>query len=220
MPVPDAIPPILTRITDATAPLGLMVMGHLQDPDTETRAIVLVGADQGFWQVFVTSPEYLDGAPHPVDRWSKRILCGLARAHHGTCVFPSDGPPYAPFIAWATQTGRFWQSPTGMLVHDRAGLMISIRCALMLDTVLPQPAAAQSPCSHCAGRPCTSACPVSALSDTHPYNVPLCKDHIRGVQGADCVGIGCATRLACPISQAFDRPTAQTTFHMRAFRGT
>lgn len=120
LPVPNAVPAILTRITEATTPMGLMVMGHLPDPDTENRAIVLIGADHGFWQVFITSPEYLDGTPHPVDRWSKRVLGGLARENGGACVFPSDGPPYAPFIAWAKKTGRFWQSPTGMLVHDRS----------------------------------------------------------------------------------------------------
>lgn len=190
-------------------------MGHLPHPDDHARTFVLVGADRGFWEVFKTSAEFRDGQPYPIDRWSKRILNPLA----AEAIFPSDGPPYAPFIAWARASGRFWQSPTGMLVHDHAGMMVSVRGALVLNLHLPKTDAIASPCISCVGQPCITACPIGALSDVRPYDVPACKDFINNDAGAACMSRGCATRTACPISQAFDRPDAQTAFHMHAFRG-
>lgn len=189
---------------------GLMVMGHAGNR-------VLIGTDAHWWDVFVNSPERQDNAPDPIDRWSKRILGGLADRIGARAVFPSDGPPYAPFIAWAMATGRFWQSPTGMMVHDHAGLMISIRGALELPTEMADVAHGASPCEACDGRPCVSACPVNALGADTPYDVPVCKAFLDTAAGGDCMSKGCAVRRACPISQRFARPEAQSAFHMKAF---
>lgn len=197
------------KIEDACAPHGLFVMGAVRDT-------VLIGAGRGMWPVFTAAPEYSDGLADPLDRWSKRVIGGMAETFGGEAVFPSDGPPYAPFIAWAKETGRFWNSPTGMLVHDVAGLMISIRGALVLPGQGVAVAAAVSPCEGCAA-PCVEACPVGALSADAPYDVPACKAYLASPQEADCMGGGCLVRRACPVSEAFERDPAQSAFHMRAF---
>ena len=202
----------LTDIQNAVRGHGLFVMGH-----DEGR--VLIGTDAHWWGVFSGSKEKSDGAPHPVDRWSKRIIGGLAEQWGARAHFPSDGPPYAPFIAWALATGRFWQSPTGMMIHDRAGLMISIRGALEFATPFSAHTGGPSPCEACADTPCVSACPVNALGATHPYDVPVCKSYLDTDDGDACMTQGCHVRRACPVSAAFGRPEAQTAFHMQAFRG-
>ena len=202
----------LDQIAQTVGPHGLMGMGT-----DGTR--VLCGTDRGWWAVFRASPEHGDGAKDPVDRWSKRILGALARQIGAEAHFPSDGPPYAPFIAWALATGRFWQSPTGMMIHDRAGLMISIRGALEFDTPFPTDLPKASPCVSCTEKPCVAACPVDALSDAHPYDVPACKTYLATPPGADCMTGGCLVRQVCPVSQAFARPDAQSAFHMKAFVG-
>ncbi len=194
----------------ALRPNGLFVMGH-------EGARVLIGTDADWWRVFTTTPEYHDGAKDPVDRWSKRILGELADRLGAQAHFPSDGPPYAPFIAWALATGRFWQSPTGMMVHDVAGLMISIRGALELSAPLSPAKPGQNPCETCSTRPCETACPVNALSAIAPYDVPACKAYLDTPAGAECMSAGCIVRRACPVSQRFDRPAAQSGFHMKAF---
>ena len=196
----------------AAAPHGLFVMG-VDGP----RA--LLGARADWWATFSQTPEAQDGAPDPIDRWSKRVIDGLAVSFGADASYPSDGPPYAPFIAWALATGRFWQSPTGMMIHDTAGLMISIRGALIFpDPFAPTPAA-PSPCDSCEERPCVDACPVGALSDRHAYDVPTCKAYLASDAGHDCMNKGCVVRRICPVSQQFDRPAAQSAFHMRAFLG-
>ncbi|WP_299046628.1 ferredoxin [uncultured Tateyamaria sp.] len=202
----------LDDIAACVAPHGLMVMGHSANR-------VLIGTDAHWWDVFTQSPEYLNKVTDPVDTWSKRILGGIARATGATAHFPSDGPPYAPFIAWALDTGRFWPSPTGMMVHDRAGLMISIRSALEFTEEFEPVPAGTHPCTTCHARPCVSACPVGALSADAPYDVPACKAYLDTPAGQSCMTGGCLARRACPVSQAFARPAAQSAFHMKAFVG-
>lgn len=200
-------------IQNDVAAHGLFVMGA-------AGSRVLIGTDSHWWGIFEESPECADGEKNPVDRWSKRILNDLAARAGATACFPSDGPPYAPFIAWALETGRFWQSPTGMMIHDRAGLMISIRGALEFPTEFPKVQPKTSPCDTCTDRPCISACPVDALSDAHPYDVPACKAYLDTPSGAQtCMAKGCDVRRACPVSRAFARPERQSAFHMKAFLG-
>ena len=198
--------------------MGALHTGEFWADGTQ-GTLVLVGAGPGCWAVFCASQEYRDGAPDPLDRWSKRVVGAAADRFHATTCFPSDGPPYPPFIDWALRTGRFFTSPTGMMVHDTAGLLISIRGALMVTEQwqLPESSAA-NPCLTCPDRPCVSACPVGALSDGHPYDVPACKSYLDTGPGQDCMSQGCKARNACPVSQRFGRTRAKSAFHMTAFK--
>ena len=205
----------LDRITAQATPLGLFVMGAFNEG---AGSVVLIGAAPAFWSQLTTSAEKDDSQPNPIDRWSKRHINAIAEHFYGTATFPSDGPPYAPFIAWALKTGRFWQSPTGMMVHDTAGLMISIRGAIQLPVPV-QSQATVNPCDTCTDQPCATACPVDALSLTRLYDVPTCKAYLDTPAGDGCMSGGCHVRTACPISKSFNRDPAQSAFHMRAFRG-
>ena len=204
---------------DATlAEHGLFVMGRVKE---DQATCVLIGAGPTMWPIFQASQEYKTKVKDPLDTWSKRILQGLARSWDANAVFPSDGPPYLPFIAWAKATDQFWDSPTGMMIHHRAGLMISIRGALQFKRPIPAPdLALNSPCISCDSRACEHACPVGALSPDAAYDVPTCKTHISSSAGASCLGGGCLVRRACPVSQDFGRDPNQSAFHMRAFIGT
>lgn len=208
----------IADIAKAVAPHGLIYMGALREG---SDTIVLIGAGPDMWPAFCASPEYHDRQRDPLDRWSKRLLTQVAKNYEAICEFPSDGPPFAPFIAWATATGRFWQSPTGMLVHDQAGLMISIRGALRIPSRIDIPfSTSQNPCLTCATKPCETACPVGALSGTTAYDVPVCMVYLRSSEGADCMENGCLVRRVCPVSQNFGRAPQQSGFHMRAFIGS
>lgn len=189
----------------ALAPLGILTdNGH---------SIVLVGPDEPmFWGVFTDSPEFNDGAPDPMDRWSRRILSDIAQDLHAEPLFPFGGPPYEPFFTWAIKSGRFWASPIGFLVHDQAGLFASFRGALRMPSEYPQDTSAK-PCDSCA-QPCATACPVDAFQDG--YDVAACKSHVTSQAGQDCRTSGCRARRACPIGQG-NRLPAQSAFHMRSF---
>lgn len=200
-------------IAAAVAPLGLMVAGRVED---DSRHILLLAPDEpSFWAIFTASPEFLDGQPDPMDRWSKRVIGGLAETVGGTALFPSDGPPYPPFYTWAVNSQRCWPSPVNLLVHDVSGLFTSFRGAIVLDG---KPAAALdtvNPCHSCAGQPCTTACPAGALTAVG-YDVPRCHAFLDTDAGQDCMTNGCRVRRACPVGQNRRHPD-QSAFHMRHF---
>ncbi|WP_439109775.1 ferredoxin [Lentibacter sp.] len=194
---------------------ALAVFGALHE--TGDTIILLGPHEPGFWAHFSASPEYRDGLADPLDRYSKRAIGLLAAAWGGTAVFPSDGPPFAPFMAWAMASGQAWQSPVGMLVHASAGLMVSYRGAVRLRGELDLAAPAARPCDTCVEKPCLTACPVSALNESQRYDVALCKSHISTADGEICMSAGCLTRRACPVSARYGRRPAQSAFHMKSF---
>ena len=202
-------------LTPAPEQEALAVFGALHEG---TETLVLLGPHEpGFWACFKASPEYQDGQADPLDRWSKRVIGRLAADWGGVPMFPSDGPPYAPFLDWALKTGQAWQSPVGMLVHARAGLMVSYRGAVRLQGRLVLPPTGSNPCESCVDKPCLSACPVGALNSGMAYDVPRCQAHIKSVAGTDCLSAGCLVRRACPLSRDYGRLPAQSAFHMRSF---
>lgn len=141
----------------------------------------------------------------------------LAQTFSGTSQFPSDGPPYPPFIRWALDSDQFFQSPVGMMVHPDVGLMISLRGALILPTEIPLPQQdTRSPC-HTCDAPCTTACPVDALSPDSGYNIAACHAFLDTEDGSDCMSRGCIARRACPHSSKAGRADAQSALHMRSF---
>lgn len=179
------------------------------------KTLLLLGPyEPGFWPNFTASPEYLDGAPDPLDRWSKRVITPWANSRNAGAIFPSDSPPYAPFISWAKTSGRAWSSPVGLLVHDVAGLFVSYRAAVALPVRIDLPATGQNPCVTCR-KPCLTACPVNAL--TGEYDVARCKSHLNTPAGKICMETGCLVRNACPAGHNYGRLPQQSAFHMAAF---
>ncbi len=209
----------LDDIDAAAKGVQLTVFGALRAGPTDGVAgqtIVLLGPQEpGFWDGFNTSPEALDGEADPLDRWSRRVMGGLAERFAAQAVYPFGGPPYRPFIDWALRSGRTWQSPVGLLVHDTAGLMVSYRGALVLPDALDLPTPVASPCPDC-DQPCRTACPAGALTP-EGYDIPRCKAWLDQPEGAECLAGGCIVRRACPISQSYGRLPDQSAFHMRAF---
>ncbi|MCY3874390.1 MAG: ferredoxin [Rhodobacteraceae bacterium] len=219
----------MTTIADIAAEVrkpGLAVYGVAHDANARGdpyRSVVLLGPATGFWDVFTLSPEYRDGDPDPLDRWSRRVISRIAQSVEAEPLFPFGGPPYQPFPGWALESGRCWASPVGLLVHDHTGLMISFRGALGFEFAVDEDissaeaaGASGRPCNGCSKRPCVSACPVGALSESG-YDVDRCKAFLRTAAGHDCMERGCAVRRSCPISAGAGRPSSQSAFHMNAF---
>ncbi|OIP82883.1 MAG: ferredoxin [Rhodobacterales bacterium CG2_30_65_12] len=197
---------------------SLALIGAAPDDETGGSVLLLGPSEPGFWPAFTAAPEYTDGWPDPLDRYSKRLIGALAARWGGTPAFPSDGPPFAPFIAWALASGRVWASPVGLLVHDLQGLWLSFRGAVRLPARLNLPPG-KNPCDTCAGQPCRSACPAAALTP-EGYDVAACHAYLDAPAGADCLTRGCAARRACPVGVQYGRSEDQSRFHMKAFHPT
>lgn len=215
---------------DALQPHGLVPRGGLVFGEGETAppgpcgrpaaALVLVGhAGSSFWPHFVAWREaQTNGAPDPLDRWSKLVIGAVADELGLRAVFPSDRP-WLPFQDWGKRAEGLIQSPLGLLIHPRFGLWQAFRGAVLYDHVpadLPEPLGMPHPCETCAGRPCLSACPVGAF-DGRAYDVASCRAHIATPQGSNCLAGGCLARHACPVGRDFSYRHEQQAFHMAAF---
>lgn len=215
---------LYVRVDRAAAAAGLEIYGALHPGHQPVKGLrdgtlVLLGTGAAFWPVFTASAEHQDGRPDPIDRWSERVVGGMACALGARAYYPFGGPPYQPFVDWALASGRSFTSPSQMLVHDRVGLLISLRGALHFNQKfdIPPPPLAESPCHSCPMRPCLSACPAGALSDSERYDLVACHDHLATAAGSACMTGGCLARLACPLSRGAGRDPAQTAHHMRHF---
>ena len=164
-----------------------------------------------------------------MDRWSKRVLGRLAvSSAGGVAVFPSDGPPYPPFVAWAKRAAPVkgiapgHVDPSGLRPVARLPRRLGpARSALPLAESLSALSPGAYPCDSCADKPCLTTCPVSAFGPPGSQggyerrrNAP---DTSRGHEGADCMALGCRARRACPIGREYVYDPPQAAFHMEAF---
>jgi ferredoxin len=176
-------------------------------------------AGRAGWDAFAASTEARDGAHHPLDRFSRRVIDALACELGAVGLYPFGGPPHFPFQQWARRAEPVHPSPIGMLIHPVYGLWHSYRGALGFAEALEvsPPGAAPSPCDSCAEKPCLGACPVGAFS-VGSYDVPACAAHLMSSAGADCMELGCRARRACPVGLQHVPGPEQAGFAMRAFR--
>lgn len=214
------LPPELSA---ALAPLPFEILGALPAPPGTPGLApglqslwLLAPKEPGFWAAFCASAEAQDGAPDPLDRWSVRLIGGLAARLGGQALFPFGGPPHYPFFDWALQSGACAQSPVQLLVHPAQGLWVSFRGALALPWPAPPPPAPANPCADCIGQPCKTACPAQALTPAG-YDLATCHSFLDSPPGQDCLSQGCAARRACPLARAYARMPAQSAYHMRQF---
>lgn len=185
----------------------------------ETLVLVgFTGRDQ--WPAFESSPEACDGGPNPLDRWSERVITALADDLGARAIFPFGGPPWAPFLRWASECEPVFPSPLGMLIHPDWGLWHSWRGALAFSESIsiPSPDRRASLCDACIEKPCLSACPVNAFTE-NGYDMAVCVDFLGAEEGAQCMNSGCKARRACPVGERHRYGGRQAAFHMRTFRG-
>ncbi|MFK8019350.1 MAG: hypothetical protein AB8B86_06250 [Pseudomonadales bacterium] len=188
----------------------------------EPASIILVGSfGSTFWPGFSCSNECLDGKQHSLDRWSKRVGESIAEQHGCSVLFPSEGPPYWPFLSWAERAGLSATSQLGVHIHKEYGLWHAYRFALVAsnveyglsDTTRPR---AISRCDTCYSQPCLRACPVEAFSPGH-YDVDKCASYLKSKPDAECNKRGCLARRACPVAQEYQYHPEHAAFHMQAF---
>ena len=219
----------LVQVATAAAAVGIALRGAIHPvaedhvpamPDGRPAGtLVLAGfVGQGQWPVFAASAEAADGRADPLDRWSRRVVGGLAAGLGAMALYPFGGPPWLPFQRWARKAEPVHSSPLGVLIHPDWGLWHSYRGALVFakHLALPERRERPSPCDTCAEKPCLSACPVGAFT-LERYDVGACVGHLRSAAGHDCMELGCRVRQACPIGVEHRFGPEQAGFHMRAF---
>jgi len=94
------LPARLSDLPKALADEHLVILGHTAQKD---GTILLIGPHEpAFWPHFIQCAEYQDGAPDPLDRWSTRIITGVADDIDAEPLFPFGGAPFHPFFSSTT----------------------------------------------------------------------------------------------------------------------
>ena len=219
----------LASIRQAIEPFGLALRGGFHPVPGDgvpamqggraCASLVLLGNIGGsIWPAFSASLEKSDGKPHALDRWTRRIIDGIAAEVGAEALYPFGGPPWLAFQRWAQRAEPVAPSAIGILIHPDHGLWHAYRGALAFATPLDLPAMKPRPrpCDSCAERPCLSACPVDAFKPGG-YDVAACRHHVASAKGVSCREGGCLARLACPVGRGLAYPPAQMSFHMASF---
>ena len=221
----DLFPQAFPGEVDTVSPFGNAI--NQNGSGRRARTILLVGVEgQGLWPHLERDAQFQAdrsaGATNALDAWSERTLRAIGGEFGAAAVFPND-QPYRPFQRWALRSGTVFQSPIGMLIHPEFGLWYAYRGALLFEEALDLPlrSEAPSPCERCADKPCLSACPVDAFTQTDDpmkrYDVTACAGHLATDEGQSCLTGGCAARNACPVGRAHRYEPDQMRFHMAAF---
>lgn len=223
------------ELKSALAEHGLRVRGHftpqsedqLPDlvPSSTPKTLILVGnIGSSIWPSFSASREFSDKQAHPLDRWSQRIADQLAADCMGIALFPFDGPPYWPFLAWTQRAEGLTSSPLGLRFHPKYGLWHAYRFALLLPFVFDEKTEVAQrqaskwlfDCTSCGGQPCLHSCPVKAFDGIN-YDTGSCADYLNNNSQASCNSEGCLARHACPVGHEFAYRPEHANFHMQAF---
>src|SRR5687767_9077662 len=115
---------MLMEVARALSSPGLIVRGGFHPAPDEAElvgvgTVVLVGnAGPAMWQAFAA---HIDGAPNPLDRWTRRVMEPIAEKFGARAIFPF-GEPHWPFQRWARRAESLHPSPLGMLIHAEYGL--------------------------------------------------------------------------------------------------
>jgi hypothetical protein len=188
-------------------------------PRLDGATIILLGfTGSEQWEHYQRSAEASDGSPHPLDRWSRRVIGALAREIDATDVYPRGEDTPLPFQRLALRSEPVHQSPIGLLIHPSWGLWHAYRGAIVLAhrIAVPDIVPSMHPCEGCAAKPCLSTCPVGAFRPGF-FDLQACTDHLRSAAGSACRDGGCLARRSCPVGTAFRYRDEQMRFHMRAF---
>jgi hypothetical protein len=213
--IEQELAPILTA--SGLGALGWLVMA---DAPFAMRKALLIGnhavdGKHTFWEIFSQSPEYGDGMAEPMNRWTERVVGDIARQRGAVALYPF-GQTLWPFQRYAQQATGMKASPLGILIHPEFGLWHAFRALLVFgsDVALSPVEKLIHPCERCIEKPCLSACPVNAFSDTG-FAVSACREHLASGDEPRCMALGCRARAACPVGVPYSE--AQIRFHMEAF---
>jgi len=221
----------LQVLSEKASASGLSVRGGFHiGPDDDVplltngelaQSLVLLGnTGSSIWPSFSTSSEYKDGLDNPLDRWSQRVGDALAMDCGGTAYYPFGGPPYQPFIKWATKAESLQRSKLGLLMHPEYGLWHAYRLAIVLPEELfdqrTRSIQQTNACDSCQDQPCYGTCPVDAFVNNQ-YHVDQCVQFLASNPQAQCNQTGCMARMSCPEATQHRYVQLHAKFHITQF---
>ncbi|MEM7379399.1 MAG: hypothetical protein AAF460_18080 [Pseudomonadota bacterium] len=226
-------------LTDALAPLGLVVAGWrdtstlpddtwLGEATTGGSVLVVCNAGGGFWRKLKSGDSL--GGPDPVDRGSLAETAAVldrVLPVPRTALYPTAAGGRVNLLALLRTLDWQRPSPLGLGIHADYGLWHAVRAVWWLDCASPALAArtpAPDLCAACTSQACIQTCPASALTLGRLPDLRACADY-RFSTGSRCAST-CVARTACPVAPEHRYDAEQIAHHydlattaMVAYRG-
>ena len=185
------------------------------------RSAILIGSGgREFFDRFVAETLPGDGAPNPLDRFTRETIERivretLARSRVGQRVlFPfrvESDTEVIPFQRLGRAAGLGAPGPLGLQIHPEYGPWWAYRALLVLDEEAPPVAPVGDGCDGCDA-PCVEACPAHAVQVTG-FIVDAC--HARRLTAPAC-HLSCAARIRCVRGPQHRYSEGQLAFFMAA----
>jgi hypothetical protein len=228
----------VSALAGALSPLGLNILLPLDPgafdaacapvPGTPRLAALLDGARGAlivgsggptFFDTFeAAGVEIADGAPHPLDRYTRRVVNARVAAALGppgaahAVFFPFAGAaPLIPFQRLGRAAGVGPPGPLGLQIHPVYGPWWAYRALVVVDRPLATGPSLGDACAGCPA-PCVGACPGAAVS-LAGFSIPAC--HAHRVRAEPCRS-SCAARIACVRGPEHRYRDEELAFHMAA----
>jgi hypothetical protein len=162
--------------------------------------------------------ELADGAPNPLDRYTRRIVEGAVADVLGPAAiahavyFPfAGGAPLIPFQRIGRAAGIGPPGPLGLQIHPDYGPWWAYRALVVVEQPLSEATPLGDACAGCPA-PCVAACPGGAVARPG-FSVPAC--HAHRLRAEPC-RLSCAARIACVRGPEHRYRDEELAFHMAA----
>lgn len=222
----------LQPLADAVALLELEGLNWLAYADaSEGPSSPVVGPTQGVLLFLSMGSSFADrtrytpnGGDDPFDRRALALVEPLLQFHllrwdiAAHVVYPQQSSSIN-LLAWLAAAKAQYPSRLGIGVRPDCGTWFAVRAAIVtglpmevrdwLGQRYPRLPDAPSPCDTCVGRPCETACPVSAVGTA--FDLTKCISQ-RLTHDSACAQ-GCAARSACPVGAEYRYSPSQMHYH-------
>jgi ferredoxin len=180
-------------------------------------ALIVGSGGPAFFDRFDGSPEAVDNAPEPLDRYTERVVtCATRDALHSrgsthAVHFPFGVRPLIPFQRLGRAAGLGGPGPLGLQIHPTFGPWWAYRALIVLDRPLPPAAPPGDGCAGCDA-PCVAACPAGAVA-RGGFDIVACQ--ARRLVAEPC-RLSCVARITCVRGPEHRYRDEELAFHMRA----
>jgi len=203
---------------EACAAVGPLRMRDLRPG--AAGALLVGSGGRLFFDRFVAATGGADGAPHPLDRFTRAEVEAAAATTLGAGAQPighaiyypfSGATPLLPFQRLGRAAGLGAPGPLGIQIHPTYGPWWAYRALLLWDLEAPDEPPVGDGCAGCDA-PCVAACPAGAVArDGFVYQ--LCR--ARRLADPAC-HLACAARSRCVRGPEQRYSERQLAFHMAA----